>query len=91
MRFTWRWTGEWEPGKPPTGPQPKRPGSNTSIGNIAPDRAGHRLVVAKGNRRLRYRGTAKNNAWLQTRLASLNLRRMLVLGLNHQDGVWALA
>jgi hypothetical protein len=48
-------------------------------------------VVAKNNRRLRYRGTTKNTARLQTRLAGLNLRRLLVLGLNHQNGAWALA
>ena len=48
-------------------------------------------LVAGGNRRLRYRGTVKNNAWLQTRLAGLNLRRLLKLGLTRQEGAWILA
>lgn len=45
-------------------------------------------LTAKGNRRLRYRGIAKNNAWLHNRLAALNLRRLLNLGLDHQHGAW---
>jgi len=48
-------------------------------------------LVAHGNRRLRYRGTAKNDAWLHHRTAALNLRRMLVLGLHRQSGTWAIA
>jgi hypothetical protein len=40
--------------------------------------------LTRGNRRLRYRGTAKNNTWLHTRAAALNLRRLLALGL-HRD------
>lgn len=47
-------------------------------------------LVAGGNRKVRYRGVAKNNAWLHTRLAALNLRRLLNLGLTHHDGAWAL-
>jgi hypothetical protein len=48
-------------------------------------------LVAGGNRKVRYRGVAKNNAWLHHRTAALNLRRLLVLGLEHRDGNWALA
>lgn len=48
-------------------------------------------LVAGGNRKVRYRGIAKNNAWLHTRTAALNLRRLLNLGLDHQDGAWVLA
>jgi len=48
-------------------------------------------LTARGNRKLRYRGVAKNNAWLQHRAAALNLRRLLVLGLQQQDGAWVLA
>lgn len=33
-------------------------------------------LTAGGNRRLRYRGVAKNNAWLHNRTAALNLRRL---------------
>ncbi len=48
-------------------------------------------LVAGGNRQVRYRGVAKNNAWLHTRTAALNLRRLLNLGLIRQNGTWALA
>ncbi|NVM97029.1 IS1182 family transposase [Arthrobacter wenxiniae] len=47
-------------------------------------------LVAGGNRRLRYRGVEKNNAWLQVRTAALNLRRLLKLGLIGRDGAWAI-
>jgi transposase len=47
-------------------------------------------LVAKGNRRLRYRGIERNEAWLRLRVAALNLRRLLALGLRHDDG-WVLA
>jgi len=47
-------------------------------------------LVAGGNRRLRYRGVARNNQWLLTRSAALNLRRLVNLGLVH-DGDWVLA
>jgi hypothetical protein len=48
-------------------------------------------LVRNGNRKVRYRGVAKNNAWLHHRTAGLNLRRLLALGLEHRDGAWALA
>jgi IS5 family transposase len=47
--------------------------------------------LTRGNRRLRYRGTAKNNTWLHTRAAALNLRRLLTLGLNRIQATWTLA
>lgn len=47
-------------------------------------------LTARGNRRLRYRGVAKNNHWLHHRTAALNLRRLLTLGLDHQQGTWTL-
>ena len=47
-------------------------------------------LVASGNRKLRYRGVTKNNAWLHTRTAALNLRRLLTLGLTRHHGTWAL-
>ena len=46
--------------------------------------------LTRGNRRVPYRGVDKNNAWLHHRAAALNLRRLLALGLTHQDGAWAL-
>jgi IS5 family transposase len=48
-------------------------------------------LVAKGNRRLRYRGVERNEAWLHRRVAALNLRKLVVLGLQHHDGNWVLA
>jgi hypothetical protein len=48
-------------------------------------------LVARGNRKLRYRGVTKNNAWLHHRTAALNLRRLLNLGLTYQQGAWNLA
>ena len=47
-------------------------------------------LVAGWNRRVHYRGIGKNHAWLQTRTAALNLRRLLNLGLQHHHGAWTL-
>jgi hypothetical protein len=47
-------------------------------------------LVAGGNRRLRYRGTLTNNAWIHTRAAALNLRTLINLGLTRTDGGWSL-
>jgi IS5 family transposase len=47
--------------------------------------------LTRGNRRLRYRGTTKNNTWLHTRAAALNLRRLLALGLTRDQTTWTLA
>ena len=47
--------------------------------------------LTRGNRRLRYRGVSKNNAWLHHRVAALNLRRLLALGLTTTNGAWTLA
>ncbi len=47
--------------------------------------------LTRGARRVPYRGVEKNNNWLHHRVAALNLRRLLALGLTVQDGTWALA
>jgi len=47
-------------------------------------------LVAKGNGRLHYRGVARNDAWLKPRVAALNLRRLLALGLSF-DGTWTIS
>jgi IS5 family transposase len=47
--------------------------------------------LTRGNRRVPHRGVAKNNAWLHTRVAALNLRRLLGLGLHLDHGRWTLA
>jgi hypothetical protein len=41
--------------------------------------------------RLRYIGTTKNDAWLHTRCAAINLRTLLKAGLTRRDGAWMLA
>jgi hypothetical protein len=45
---------------------------------------GHRI-------RLRYAGTAKNDAWLHNRCAAINLRTLLRHGLARSGGIWTLA
>ena len=45
--------------------------------------------LTRGNRRVPYRGVVKNNAWLHHRVAAVNLRRLLALGLHHNGG-WVL-
>jgi transposase len=50
------------------------------------------LIGPKGRcRKLRYRGTTANAWWLRTRIAGLNLRRLLNLGLTHQPTGWTVA
>lgn len=46
--------------------------------------------LTRGNRRVPYRGVVKNNTWLHHRVAAVNLRRLLALGLTHNGG-WLLA
>jgi hypothetical protein len=41
--------------------------------------------------RLRYTGTAKNDAWLHNRCAAINLRTLVNAGLTRSEGAWALA
>lgn len=50
-------------------------------------------VATRGGRRLklRYLGTARNNAWLKNRTAALNLRNLTGRGLTHHNGTWVLA
>jgi hypothetical protein len=45
---------------------------------------GHRV-------KLRYIGTARNNAWLRTRCAAINLRTLARGGLTRSGGAWVLA
>jgi len=47
--------------------------------------------LTRGNRRVPHRGVTKNNAWLHTRVAGINLRRLLNLGLHLDHGRWTLA
>ncbi len=56
------------------------------------ERAVAQVATCRGRRvKLRYRGTAKNHAWLKRRTAALNLRNLLGKGLTRRDGAWVLA
>lgn len=46
--------------------------------------------LTRGARRVPYRGVEKNNTWLHHRVAALNLRRLLAMGLTNQNGTWVL-
>ncbi|QLQ14513.1 MAG: IS1182 family transposase [Micropruina sp.] len=47
--------------------------------------------LTRGNRKVPYRGVTKNNHWLHNRIAAINLRRLLALGLTHGPNGWAIA
>ncbi len=56
------------------------------------ERAIAQVATWRGRRlKLRYRGTARNNAWLKRRTAALNLRSLIGKGLARRDGAWTLA
>jgi len=48
-------------------------------------------LVADDCRRAPYRGIDRNDLWWSLRVAAVNLRRLLVLGLARRDSVWVLA
>jgi hypothetical protein len=48
-------------------------------------------LVADGCRRVPYRGVERNQVWWSLRVAAVNLRRLLVLGLARHDHTWVLA
>jgi IS5 family transposase len=48
-------------------------------------------LVARGHRRVRYRGIDRNQLGLTHRVAALNLRRLVNLGLDHNGRGWTLA
>lgn len=60
-----------------------RPNVERTVAQVATFR-GRRL-------KLRYRGVARNHAWLKRRTAALNLRNLLGKGLTRRDGAWILA
>ena len=47
-------------------------------------------LVANGNRRVRYRGVTRNHQWLSVRVAAINLRRLINLGLDGDGTTWAI-
>jgi DDE family transposase/transposase-like protein DUF772 len=48
-------------------------------------------LVADGCRRVPYRGIDRNHLWWSLRVAAVNLRRLLALGLARRDQSWVLA
>jgi IS5 family transposase len=46
-------------------------------------------IVANGHRRVRYRGVELNRAQFALRVAAINLRRLVNLGLGHNGHAWA--
>jgi IS5 family transposase len=47
-------------------------------------------IVTNGHRRVRYRGIEANRTQLALRIAAINLRRLVNLGLNHDGEAWAI-
>jgi hypothetical protein len=47
-------------------------------------------LVADGCRRVPYRGVQRNGLWWSLRVAAVNLRRLLALGLARHDGAWVI-
>lgn len=47
--------------------------------------------LTRGARRLRYRGVAKNDAWLKLRATGINLRQLCTTGLTRTSGGWQVA
>lgn len=48
-------------------------------------------LVARGHRRVRYRGIERNQLGLAHRVAAINLRRLINLGLDHNGRHWIIA
>jgi IS5 family transposase len=48
-------------------------------------------LVANGHRRVRYRGVERNRQALTIRAATINLRRLINIGLNHTGQSWVIA
>jgi hypothetical protein len=84
------------PARGPAARRP-RPGRTDDFKKAYPTRSAIERIISwtatqNGHRvRLRYLGTAKNNAWLHTWCAAINLRTLLRHGLTRRDGSWALA
>jgi hypothetical protein len=47
--------------------------------------------LTRGARKLRYRGVAKNDAWLKLRASGINLRQLCATGLSRTAGGWQIA
>ncbi|ABD12822.1 hypothetical protein Francci3_3468 [Frankia casuarinae] len=73
--------------RPPRG---HRPGLAGRVPPLAPPvERGIAWLTAHGNRRVPYRGVARNDSWLHHRAAAPNLRRLVNLGLTRtSDNSW---
>jgi hypothetical protein len=60
------------------------------IGMIAMVKRSIAWIVTNGHRRVRYRGVEANRAQLALRVAAINLRRLVNLGLTHNGEAWAI-
>jgi IS5 family transposase len=70
----------------------RRPGLPGQLSALAADGGTlDRLAGRKGHRRVRYRGLARNQLGLSLRVAAINLRRLVTMGLDHHDAGWRLA
>jgi hypothetical protein len=47
--------------------------------------------LTRGNRQVRYRGVTKNDHWQHHRVAAINLRRLITMGLGYTGTNWAIA
>jgi len=74
-----------------------RPGPHPEFRHAYPTRSAIERIIAwtatqNGHRiRLRYLGTARNDAWLHNRCAAINLRTVLRHGLTRRNEAWSLA
>jgi Transposase DDE domain len=75
--------------RPPPRGDPQLPAQLPAL--AADDGTLHRLAVADGCRRVPYRGIERNDGWWSLRVAAVNLRRLLAVGLTRQGEAWALA
>jgi hypothetical protein len=48
-------------------------------------------LVARGHRRVRYRGVQRNQLGLSLRIAAINLRRLVNLGVTRDGPTWSIA
>jgi hypothetical protein len=82
------------PCAPPAPPGPAIPGSARTTPSTGPniEWAIAQVATWRGRRlKLRYRGEARNHAWLKRRTAALNLRNLTGKGLTRRKGAWVLA
>ena len=89
-QFAWAKAGPAPPGKvamsSPGQAGPEHRGSNRSTAGTDSWWNDPSPGLFRGNRKIRYRSTRKNDHWLHLRVDGLNLRRLLMLGITRTDG-----